>query len=162
MKYQLTITCIIAVLLLATAGAKAQTAISDNVSPGPLYQKGKRAPSTNFTGTVWVQGLASAADKLDCVAGVVSFEAGARTNWHRHPGGQLLMITEGSGYYQEEGRPRQVLKKGDVVKCPSNVNHWHGASEKSRMVHIAIATNAEKGNAVWLQPVTSAEYAGGK
>ena len=102
--------------------------------------------------------VVQAQDQLDCLIGVVTFEPGARTNWHSHPGGQILLVTEGKGYYQERGQPIRVIKKGDAVKCPPGIEHWHGASPDTQLAHIAIATNAEKGNAVWLQRVTEEEY----
>ena len=89
--------------------------------------------------------------------GNVTFEPGARTKWHSHPGGQILLATEGTGYYQEKGSSKRLLRKGDVVKCPSNIAHWHGASHDSHFVQVAI-TNAREGATVWLHPVTDEEY----
>lgn len=123
-----------------------------------IFTRGVRAPANHFTGVVWVNMVVQAQDQLDCFVGVVTFEPGARTNWHRHPGGQVLLVTEGKGYYQERGQPIRVIKKGDAVKCPPGIEHWHGASPDMQLAHIAIATNAEKGNAVWLQRVTEEEY----
>ena len=126
--------------------------------PNNIFSKGVRAPVTNFTGAVWVNMVVQAQDQLDCNIGTVTFEPGSRTNWHSHPGGQVLLVTEGRGYYQEKGQPIKILKKGDVVKCPARIEHWHGASPDDHLTHIAISTNAEKGNAVWLKKVTDEEY----
>jgi 4-carboxymuconolactone decarboxylase len=123
-----------------------------------MYAKGVKAPAANFTGTVWVNMLVQPQEGLNCSAGVVTFEPGARTNWHRHPGGQVLMITEGKGYYQERGLSKRVVQKGDVVKCLPGIEHWHGASSDTKLTHIAISPNVEKGNVVWLQTVTDEEY----
>jgi quercetin dioxygenase-like cupin family protein len=60
--------------------------------------------------------------------GNVYFEPVARSNWHRHPSGQILIITGGTGYHQIKGQPRQTIKKGDVIRCPADVEHWHDAS----------------------------------
>jgi quercetin dioxygenase-like cupin family protein len=90
--------------------------------------------------------------------GNVTFEPGARTNWHKHPGGQILLITAGQGFYQEKGKPARVLHKGDVVKIPPGAVHWHGATSGNEMIHIAISPNTDKGSVVWLQPVTDEEY----
>ena len=76
--------------------------------------------------------------------GNVTFEPGARNNWHKHPGGQILLVTGGKGYFQEEGKPVQVIQEGDVVKIHLNVKHWHGATSDSWFVHIAISTNPQK------------------
>jgi len=90
--------------------------------------------------------------------GNVTFEPGARTNWHYHPGGQILIITDGVGYYQEKELPIKIIKKGDVVQCPPNIQHWHGASPTQSITHIAISTNTNIGGAVWLRPVSEKEY----
>ncbi|WP_335966072.1 cupin domain-containing protein [Galbibacter sp. PAP.153] len=92
--------------------------------------------------------------------GNVTFEPGARSNWHMHPSGQILLATGGVGYYQEKGSPKRILRKGDVVKCPANIPHWHGASAENEFVQIAI-TGREKGPTKWLKPVTDEEYATG-
>ncbi len=89
--------------------------------------------------------------------GNVMFEPGARTNWHKHPGGQILLVTDGEGYYQEKGKPAQLIKKGDVVRIPPDTEHWHGAAPSS-LTHIAISPKTDKGSVVWLQPVTDEEY----
>jgi quercetin dioxygenase-like cupin family protein len=91
--------------------------------------------------------------------GNVTFEPGARTNWHSHPGGQILLVTGGAGYFQEQGGPIQLIRKGDVVEIRPDVVHWHGATPSSELSHVAVVTNALAGNTVWLQPVTEDEYA---
>ena len=91
------------------------------------------------------------------ILGNVTFEPGARTNWHFHPGGQILLVTGGAGYYQEKGSPKKLLRKGDVVKCPPDVPHWHGASRNQKFIQIAI-TNTQNGPTVWLQKVSDEEY----
>jgi len=91
--------------------------------------------------------------------GNVTFEPAARTNWHSHPGGQVLFITEGKGNYQAKGQPAQLLRKGDVVKIPPNAVHWHVAGPDSEFAHIAISLNTYEGSTVWSGPVTEGEYA---
>ena len=71
----------------------------------------------------------------------VVFEPGVINAWHTHPGGQILIATDGIGYHQIEGQPVEVLHPGDVVMCPPNVKHWHGASPNSRFAHLAAGTN---------------------
>lgn len=98
------------------------------------------------------------ADSLNPTSvGNVTFEAGARTKWHKHPGGQILLVIDGVGYYQEQGQSKKILRKGDVIKCPPNVPHWHGASADTAFVHVAI-TNRHLGETVWLNEVTEDEY----
>ncbi|MBO3272382.1 (R)-mandelonitrile lyase [Hymenobacter defluvii] len=127
-------------------------------SPAPIFTQGQRAPAQNFTGTVWVNSLVNSDSTLQCVVGNVVFEPGARSHWHRHPSGQILLVTDGVGYYQEKGQPKRLLRKGDVIQAPPGVEHWHGASAQQAMTHVAIVPNTEKGGAVWLQPVTEEQY----
>ena len=123
-----------------------------------IFPKGERAPADYFTGTVWIKILLPNDSNFNCQIGNVVFEPGARNNWHTHPGGQVLITTEGTGYYQEKGKPIQLLRKGDVVNIPPDVEHWHGASPDSEFTHIAINPNTQKGIVVWLERVTDEEY----
>lgn len=123
-----------------------------------VFAKGQLAPAEFFTGNAWVTGLVENDSVFTTAAGSVLFEAGARSNWHSHPGGQILMVTDGIGYHQIKGEPIQVIRKGDVVKCPPNIVHWHGASKNSSMTHIYIVPNTENGIVKWMEPVTDEEY----
>jgi quercetin dioxygenase-like cupin family protein len=123
-----------------------------------IFPKGDKAPPDYFTGTTWVKMLVPNDDTFNCQIGNVTFEPGARNNWHTHPGGQILIATDGIGYYQEKGKPIQLLHKGDVVKILPDVVHWHGASPDSEFTHIAVNTNTQKGIVEWLQRVTDEEY----
>jgi quercetin dioxygenase-like cupin family protein len=123
-----------------------------------LFPKGESAPADYFVGTVWVKNLVPAGDPFNMVIGSVVFEAGARNNWHTHPGGQILIATDGIGYYQEKGKPIQQIRKGDVVKIAPGVVHWHGASAQSAFTHIAVNPNTQNGIVEWLQRVTDEEY----
>jgi quercetin dioxygenase-like cupin family protein len=123
-----------------------------------IFPKGEKAPADYFTGTAWVQLLVPNDTALNCQIGNVMFEPGARNNWHTHPGGQILIVTEGIGYYQEKGKPIQLLRKGDVVRTLPNVEHWHGASPGSGFTHIAVNANTQNGLVTWLQRVTDEEY----
>lgn len=122
-----------------------------------IFPKGIKITNQNFTGNVWLF-MMSTDSIYNATMGSVTFEPGARTNWHYHPGGQILIVTNGVGYYQEKGQSIQLLHKGDIIKCPPNVEHWHGASPNCQLTHIAISTNTTKGNVVWLKPVTNKEY----
>ena len=124
----------------------------------PVFPKGEKVVSENFTGNVWLNYLAETDTIHNVNIGSVTFEPGARTNWHYHKGGQILLVTEGKGQYQEKGKAIEIINKGDVVKCPPNIEHWHGATSKDTMTHIAIGTNTNIGGAVWLKAVTEEEY----
>ena len=123
-----------------------------------VFPKGEIITNNNFTGTAWLQMFDSNDSIYNISMGNVTFEPKARTNWHKHPGGQILLVTSGRGYYQEKGKPAQVIKKGDVVRIPPNTEHWHGATKDSEMSHLAISTNLQLGKVEWLQPVTEEEY----
>ena len=92
----------------------------------------------------------------------VTFEPGCRNNWHIHHaekgGGQILLATDGEGWYQEEGKPAQKLTPGSVVEIPAGVKHWHGAAKDSQFTHIAIEVPAVNGSNEWLEPVSDEEY----
>jgi len=90
--------------------------------------------------------------------GQVTFSAGGRTYWHTHPIGQTLLVLEGKGWYQERGKPAQLLTKGSVVAIPKDVEHWHGASADTKLVHIAISNIADGSAVTWMTPVTYEEY----
>lgn len=123
-----------------------------------IFPKGEKAPIEYFTGSVWIKILVPNEATLNCQIANVVFEKGARNNWHTHPGGQILIVTDGIGYYQEKGKPIQLLRKGDVVNIPPGVEHWHGASHDSGFTHIAVNPNTQKGVVVWLERVTDEEY----
>lgn len=123
-----------------------------------LFPKGEKLTNGYFTGEAYLQLLLAKDKNNDFVIGSVTFEAGARTNWHTHPKGQVLIVTEGEGLYQEKGKPAQSIKKGEIINIPENVEHWHGASAGSKMIHIAITNYEGEVNAVWLNPVTDAEF----
>jgi quercetin dioxygenase-like cupin family protein len=125
-----------------------------------IFPKGEKLPSDYFTGNAFLQPLLAKDKNNEFALGSVTFEPGARTHWHTHPKGQVLIVTEGQGFNQEKGKPVQVLKKGDVVNIPENTQHWHGAAANSKLVHIAITNYKGEENVVWLQPVTEAEYKG--
>lgn len=122
-----------------------------------VFAQGKKITNANFTGTAYLQMLIES-DSLNTISvGNVTFEAGARSKWHIHPAGQILLAIEGVGYYQEKGKPKQILRKGDAIKCPPDTPHWHGAGADTPFVQVAI-TGGEKGETVWLEPVTDEEY----
>lgn len=104
--------------------------------------------------------LVQAEDGLDCSIGSVTFEPGARTKWHKHPGGQILLVTKGKGRYGEKGKAVKELRKGDVIKCAPSTIHWHGAAPDSELTYMAIGVNSGEGAVVWLEAVADEEYKG--
>src|SRR5688500_18273089 len=148
----------IASLALLTVSCMEQAPKKEDKELNAIFPKGEKGPAENFTGNAWASGLVADDSIYNTVVGNVYFEPGARSNWHRHPSGQILIITDGVGYHQIKGQPRQTIKKGDVVKCPANVEHWHGASPDSGMQQLYILPKTEKGIVKWLQKVTNEEY----
>jgi quercetin dioxygenase-like cupin family protein/alkylhydroperoxidase/carboxymuconolactone decarboxylase family protein YurZ len=124
-----------------------------------IFPIGEKISNDNFVGNAWLNQLIQSDSSNKTQVGNVTFEPGARTKWHYHPAGQILLALDGLGYYQEKGSPKRLLRKGDVVKCPANVWHWHGASPGEGFVQIAI-TNSQNGPTVWLGAVSEAEYNG--
>lgn len=123
-----------------------------------IFPKGNLGPAQNFTGNAWAAGLVANDSIYNTVVGNVYFEPGARSNWHTHPAGQILIITDGIGCHQIKGQPRETIRKGDVIKCPPNVMHWHGASPEIGMLQMYILPKTEKGIVTWLHKVTDDEY----
>ncbi|MDB5015043.1 MAG: cupin [Daejeonella sp.] len=146
--------------MLISQNANSQTTKPGEAQTLSIFPKGELGPAKNFTGKAWNIGLVTNDTTYQTIVGNVFFEPGARSNWHTHPSGQILIITDGVGYYQEKGEPKKIIKKGDVVKCLPNVMHWHGASSKSGMQQMYILPKTEKGIVKWLHPVSDQEYNG--
>ena len=123
-----------------------------------IFPKGTKLPNEWFTGNAFLFPMAAKDKNNDFSAGNVTFDKGARTVWHMHPKGQVLIVLEGNGYYQEKGKPAQPIKKGDVINVPENTEHWHGASANSEMVHINITNFQNDVQVTWLKPVSENEY----
>lgn len=119
---------------------------------------GKKIEGNNFIGNAYLLSLANADWDENFSVSTVTFEAKARNNWHRHPHGQILIATDGIGYYQEENKAVVILKKGDVIKCQPNVKHWHGASHNSSFSHLVVMYAPSNEAVVWMEPVTNEYY----
>ncbi len=122
-------------------------------------QPSAKGPAENFTGTVRIDPLFEAPEPARARGASVTFEPGARSAWHTHPLGQTLIVTSGCGWVQSDGGPKIELRPGDVISCPANEKHWHGATRTTAMTHIAIQ-EALNGKVVeWMEKVTDEEYA---
>jgi quercetin dioxygenase-like cupin family protein len=149
---------VVASLALTTTGCMGNGSKKHGTESGAIFPKGELGPAENFTGKAWHTALVANDSTYNTLVGNVYFEPGARSNWHTHPAGQILIITDGVGYYQEKGLPRRTLRKGEVIKCQPNVMHWHGASVDTGMQQLYILPNTEKGMVQWLQAITDKEY----
>jgi quercetin dioxygenase-like cupin family protein len=121
-------------------------------------QPSAKRPEEYFTGSVRIDSPFQGSASARAGGAIVTFEPGARTAWHRHPLGQTLIVTSGCGWVQSEGGPKVELRPGDVVWCPPNERHWHGATPTTAMTHVAIA-EALDGKAVeWMEKVSDEQY----
>ncbi|GAA4437405.1 hypothetical protein GCM10023188_31560 [Pontibacter saemangeumensis] len=157
MKQILTYSLPFFIVLLISCNVKPQVETAQGQESELIFPKGEKISNNNFTGIAWLNSLVTPDSINQNAVGSVTFEPGARTNWHSHPAGQIILALEGEGYYQEKGQPKVILRKGDVRKCPAEVPHWHGASADREFVQIAI-TGRESGPTVWLEPVTDEAY----
>ena len=123
-----------------------------------IFPKGEKTSPEYFTGTAWLKMLVPQDETGTYAIGNVVFDPGCRNNWHKHPAGQILLVTDGKGFYQEKGKPARSITKGDVVVIPSHIEHWHGAARDCSLTHIVITNNSKQGAVEWLDPVTDDEY----
>ena len=136
--------------------------IVDENSHGGVFGLGKPNDgfAQYFTGKSFLNPLTDMT-KTNLFIANVTFEPKCRNNWHIHHaskgGGQILICVDGEGWYQEEGKPAQSLKPGDVVTIPANVKHWHGA-KNNWFSHIAVEVPGENTSNEWLEPVGDEEY----
>ena len=115
-------------------------------------------PADHFTGTPQVTQLFGAQAPSHVSGGSVTFPPGARSAWHSHPLGQVLLVTAGTGWIQAWGGPIQEMRAGDVVRIPPNIKHWHGASATSSVTHIAIQEELDGRNTDWVEKVSDQQY----
>lgn len=111
-----------------------------------------------FTGTAWLKMRITPDEVTNCAIAEVIFEHNCRNNWHTHPSNQILIVTQGVGYYQEEGSAIREIHVGDIINVLPGIKHWHGATPDGRFAHYAISINTEKGVVEWLEPVTDEQY----
>lgn len=111
-----------------------------------------------FTGSVRIDPLFSAAEPSRIAGARVTFEPGARTAWHSHPLDQTLIVTGGTGWVQQWGRPVLEIREGDVVRIPPGQKHWHGAAATTRVKHIALHEQLDGKVVEWMEKVTDEQY----
>lgn len=123
-----------------------------------LFPKGEiGANKENYTGTIWLNELNHPDSNFTFSLAQAVYAPGSKLNWHIHPGGQYLLITDGTGYYQEKGKPGQIVHEGDIITCLPGVEHWHGAAPNGSFTYIGV-TPVTKGRTIWLKAVTAEEY----
>jgi quercetin dioxygenase-like cupin family protein len=124
-------------------------------------QPSDKGKAEYFTGEVRIDPLFETPDPAHVRGASVTFEPGARTAWHTHPLGQVLLVTAGCGLVQSSGGPIAKIRPGDVVWCPPGEKHWHGAAESTAMTHIAIQERLEGKAVHWLEKVSDEQYDAG-
>jgi 4-carboxymuconolactone decarboxylase len=139
-------------------GAAQQASVAPPLTIHRLGEQITPGPAGNFTGRVTTEAPFKGTGGASIGGATVRFEPGARSNWHTHPLGQLLVVTEGSGYIQNEGGPVQVIRPGDTVWTAPGVKHWHGAAPDIGLTHVAISEAKDGKSVDWLEPVTDDQY----
>ena len=125
-------------------------------------QQEVEGPRELFTGRVTIRGQFARDEPSRVTGAIVRFEPGARTAWHSHPLGQTLIVIEGVGWTQIEDGPVQEFHAGDIVLCPRETRHWHGATPDAAMSHVAIQEVLDGTNVTWMEHVTDDEYLAGR
>ncbi len=148
-----------------TATARVLTQVAATTEPTAAMATNRPAlqtdsTSSNFTGSVSVTQPFRGSGGARIGGATVRFERGARTNWHVHPLGQLLVVTAGRAWVQIEGEPVRAFGPGEVVWTPPGAKHWHGATRSSSMTHVGVSEAQEGSSVTWLEPVTDAQYQG--
>lgn len=118
--------------------------------------EGTKAPNTHYIGEAWLNPLIQAAEELPYNITKATFRANSTLDWHKHSTPQVLIIVEGEGYYQERGKAAIMLKKGDVIQCDKNTEHWHTSSKDSAVTYLAIYGGAQP--TVWTEKLTQEYY----
>ncbi|MDG3582088.1 DUF4440 domain-containing protein [Galbibacter pacificus] len=121
----------------------------------PIFSKGEKAPNVHHTGDVWLNHISSANNTHNYNVVVATFAPNAKLDWHVHPGGQQLLITEGTGYYQERNKPVQIVKQGDVINCGPGVEHWHASTPTTSFAYLAVTANQPT---QWLKSISEETY----
>jgi quercetin dioxygenase-like cupin family protein len=121
-------------------------------------QASYKGPAQYFTGSVRVDPLFGAHAPSTTAGAAVTFEPGARSAWHTHPAGQLLIVTAGVGRVQQWGGKVEEIRPGDVIWTPPGVKHWHGAAPATAMTHLAIQDSVAGKNVEWLDKVSDEQY----
>ena len=146
-----------ACVLMATGTA---TAAEQKAPIDTIFAQGVINPYGKFfTGQSYLTMLSENDKTFNAPIGNVTFEPKTRTFWHKHSGGQILLVTSGEGRFQVRGEKVRIIKKGDVVRILPNVEHWHGAGINTWMTHISVETNVPNNKSEWLEPVSDKDFA---
>lgn len=118
--------------------------------------EGAKAPNTHYIGEAWLNSLLQADDELSYNITKATFRANSTLDWHKHSTPQVLIILDGEGYYQERGKEPIILKKGDVIKCNKDTEHWHTSTKENAVTYLAIYGGTQP--TVWTEKLTQEYY----
>jgi quercetin dioxygenase-like cupin family protein len=147
--------CAMSAAAQGTAGAESNARMSITRNGAQASYPG---PAQYFTAAARVDPLFGPKEPSRTSGAYVTFEPGARSAWHSHPLGQTLIVTAGTGWVQQEGGEKLVIRPGDVIWTPPGVKHWHGATSTTGMTHIAIQEALDGKNVEWMEKVSDAQY----
>lgn len=143
-------------LLLVTCIPLVLFAQSGPYSITSFLEQGVKAPNTNYIGEAWLKTLIQADGEINYNITKATFNKNSTLNWHKHSTPQILIILEGEGYYQEKGKEPTLLKKGDVIKCNKDIEHWHTSSKENAVTYLAIYGGAQP--TIWTEKLTQTYY----
>ena len=152
--------------VITLAASTATNNNKDNVKPNEMdikrigSQPSTKGSTEYFTGSVRIDPLFQTNDPARAAGTSVTFEHGARTAWHTHPLGQILIVTTGCGLAQRWDGPVEEIRPGDVVWIPPGEKHWHGATATTAMTHIAIQEQLDGKTVDWMEKVSDEQYQG--
>lgn len=164
-RQRVPLVALIAAGFASTAAASPETQKKDTTMASSITRKADMktvdGPADYFTGKVTITGQFQRDEPSRVGGAIVHFEPGARTAWHKHPLGQTLIVTEGVGWTQVEGGPVLEFHAGDVLWCPRDQKHWHGATPHEGMTHIAIQESHDGSPVTWMEQVSDEDYLAG-
>ncbi|WP_372975429.1 cupin domain-containing protein [Muriicola sp.] len=125
-------------------------------SVSSYLEEGVKAPNTHYIGEAWLNSLLTADEDLDYNITKATFRANSTLDWHKHTSPQILIYVDGEGYYQERGKEAVILRKGDVIKCNKDTEHWHSSTKNSSVTYLAIYGGSQP--TIWTEVLTQAYY----
>jgi quercetin dioxygenase-like cupin family protein len=128
---------------------------SDYVVSSYLTQ-GPKAPNTHYIGEAWLNGVLQADGDFSYNITKATFKANSTLDWHKHESIQVLIVVDGEGYYQEKGKEPVIMKKGDIIKCSKDTEHWHESSKEKDVTYLAIYGGTQP--TIWTDKLTQAYY----
>lgn len=145
-----------AVLLLFGLIPFAGFAQSSAYTISSYLKEGTKAPNTHYIGEAWLNPLLMADSTISYGITKATFRANSTLDWHKHGSPQVLIIVEGEGYYQERGKEPVILRKGDVIKCEKDIEHWHSSTKESAVTYLAIYGGTQP--TTWTEKLTQEYY----